>query len=242
MNGMSDRKQAVLARWSLSVILVAAQTLSTANAEASVRVVGIKSAVEAADSSLAALGGQVSAQKAAEADLRQLGEPIHRAKVAAVDIVQECRRNAGLYEGGEIDFIGTDIIPFTAQTSEGFGPTEYLPPRRKYLNMHLNQLNQVIELLDEDISSLSMPDQETKDKVASQLDAMTGLMGDVKRYARQLKTMCKQSSLNNRQIINSATGLHEAISDIDKARKQVYEAIKHDPDTDSQKTATPPAS
>ena len=74
---------------------------------------------------------QLSGQQQAEQLLKQMSEPVHRTKQAASDLVRECKRDAGYFEGGEIDFVGGDIIPILPSTAEGMGPNTYLPPRTK---------------------------------------------------------------------------------------------------------------
>jgi hypothetical protein len=167
--------------------------------------------------------------KDSENQLKLMGESIHRVKTAAVDLVRECSRENEVM-GGEIDFVGTDVIPILPDTAEGFGGAQYLPPRPKYINLHMSQLAMLLPILQDDVMGLKAPDVDEKEKTQGYVDEMKSLIGDVQKQYQRLQTLTSTPPYDAQSIIGAARDLHGTVSNIDKLRKDVYKSFKHDPD------------
>jgi hypothetical protein len=171
----------------------------------------------------------VSPVKQAENQLKIMGEAIHRAKSAAADLVRECSRENTMMAGGEIDFIGTDVIPILPDTAEGLGGSSYFPPRKQYLDLHMGQLLSLMPILQQDIQATKSPDPAQAQQTAADQDAMTGFYSDAMVHINTLKTLTATQPYDATSIINEAQAVHKDVSEIDKLRKKVYTAIKRDP-------------
>jgi hypothetical protein len=183
----------------------------------------------------------VSPVKAAEQKLKEMGESIHRTKSAAVDLVRECTRENTMMAGGEIDFIGTDVIPILPDTSEGLGGPQFFPPRRQYIDLHMGQLSLLLPILQQDIASMKSPDPAQAGQTAAYGSQMTQYLNDAMTHFQTLKTLASASTYDSASIVNEATALHKDVAEIDKVRKKVYGEIKHDPNDKALDAGAAPA-
>ncbi len=193
---------------------------------------------KAADKHLLAMSAPLSPIRSAEVQLKRMGEGIHRVKTAACDLTRECSQQDEMM-GGEIDFIGTDVIPIMPATAEGFGPPQYLPPRKKYVDLHMTQLTQLIPILQDDINSITLADADEKAKAAPSLTNIGSLMKDINVHVANLKSLTVAPPYDNAGIVNEATAVHQDVSQIDKLRKEIYSMVKKDPDKGAGTTAAP---
>lgn len=158
-----------------------------------------------------------------EQQLRRMGEAIKRIKRAAMDLIGECTQPMQMM--GEIDIIGTDVIPIMPMTAEGFGG-QYLPPRPKYVRLHMGQFEDLEPILRDEIKNLSVPPEE-KEFAAPLLASMNELMEDIKIHYDRLEASTKGTEYDQLLITNEARALHKAAGDIDKLRKKLlHEDIK----------------
>ena len=160
-----------------------------------------------------------------ETTLKQMGESIHRLKRAATDLYAECRQQVEM--AGEIDFIGGEVIPIMPVTAEGFGPEQYLPPRKKYIDLHMSQLSQLIPILNDEINSLVIPD-ENKNDSQSFADSMQNCLKIVKDNFASLQGLTVQPPYSNADIAGLANNIHDQVSKIDNDRKKIYHLVRGD--------------
>lgn len=182
--------------------------------------------------------------KQAENQLREMGESIHRLKSAATDLVRECNRENTMMAGGEIDFIGTDVIPILPDTAEGLGGPVYMPPRKKYIDLHMAQLAQLLPILQQEIQSTASPDPAQASQTTQSIAEMNNVYADAMLHFNNLKGSTVIQPYDATAITTEATALHKDIAEIDKMRKSVYTAIKRDPNDkaiDSAATGSSPA-
>jgi hypothetical protein len=164
-----------------------------------------------------------------ERQLRDLSEAVHHAKRGAVGLVIECQRENDVM-GGEIDFIGTDIIPIIPATAEGFGGMAYLPPRYKYLALHMNQLGSVLPLLQSEIDTLQAPDQDQADVLKGPKAEMQNLYADIQKHFTALGPLTTTQPFDTNSIVSEATAIGKDLDAIEKLKKDVYKSYRHDPD------------
>lgn len=175
---------------------------------------------------------------AAELQIKTFGEPIHRAKLAAVDLVRECTREDEMISG-EIDFIGTDIIPILPSTAEGMGGPVMLPPRKKYIDMHMAQLAAILPVLQDDINTIKAPDSDTQTATQPMIDQLKSLMQEnVLPHYQVLQTLTKNPPYDQNSIVNEAKAIHATIEAMDKLRKQIYDSYRSDPDKGNGPTSS----
>lgn len=173
-----------------------------------------------------------------ERQLRDLSEAIHHGRSATAALVNECQR-VNEVMGGEIDFVGTDIIPILPSTAEGFGGAQYLPPRPKYVTMHMTQLGAALPLVQDEIGSLKAPDADAKAATLPYWDEMQSLWADVQKHYTALGPLTTTQPFDTNSIVSEATALNKDLEQIDKLRKDIYKAYKKDPDKGNGAATTP---
>lgn len=158
-----------------------------------------------------------------ERQLRMMGEAIKRVRRAAGDLASECTQPVEMM--GEIDIIGTDVIPIMPATAEGFG-NQYIPPRPKYVNLHMSQLSSLIPILEDDMQTLNIPDPE-KDYAAPLLADAKNYLGDVKKHFETLQTLTKPGTdYDASAIVSECRGIHASTGQIDGDRKKLLHEDK----------------
>lgn len=155
--------------------------------------------------------------KSAEQQLRRMGEPIKRLKRASYDLIGECTQPVEMM--GEIDIIGTDVIPIMPQTAEGFG-NEFIAPRPKYVNLHMQQLGALVPILQGDIESLAIPSEE-KDYATPLLSDLGNYMQDIRQHYKNLQALTAGTDYNQVQIVNEAKAVDDSLKSIDNSRKKL---------------------
>lgn len=167
---------------------------------------------------------QLSALKTEEQQLRRMGEAVKRTRKAAMDIINECTQPVEMM--GEIDIIGQDIIPIMPQTAEGFG-NQYVPPRPKYINLHMSHLSALVPILQDDIDQLIIPPDE-KAFAEQPLQDLKGNMSDLQRHLKKLQDLTNNTTdYDLPSLMSSTRGVESACRGIDSARKKLlHEDIK----------------
>ncbi len=155
--------------------------------------------------------------KTEEQQLRRMGEAVKRVSRAAMDLIGECTQPIEMM--GEIDIIGQDVIPIMPATAEGFG-TQYLPPRPKYIKLHVDQLASLIPILQDDLKTLVVPENE-KATAAQPLDDLQGNIGDLGGHLALLQKMVATEDFNQFNLTNEARGIIATSKAIEVARKKL---------------------
>lgn len=155
--------------------------------------------------------------KTEEQQLRRMSEALKRTKRAAGDLIMECTQPVEMI--GEIDIIGTDVIPIMPQTAEGFG-NQYVEPRPKYVNLHMQQLGQLIPILQDDINTLTIPDEE-KTYAMPLVKDLNSFMQDIGQHFKNLQALTIGTDYDQNQIVAECQSIDSAMKSIDKARKML---------------------
>lgn len=164
-----------------------------------------------------------------ERQLKDLSEAIHHARSATAALVGECQRENEVM-GGEIDFVGGDIIPIMPATAEGFGGPQYLPPRPKYVALHMLQLATALPLVQDEINGIKAPDGDETARTVPQNAEMQLIWADVQKQFAALGPLTSTQPFDTGSIINASTALNKDLEQIDKLRKDIYKSYKKDPD------------
>ena len=176
-----------------------------------------------AQSSAAAANPVKAAAINEERQLRMMGEAIKRLRRSASDLASECSQPLEMM--GEIDIIGTDVIPIMPATAEGFG-NQYIPPRPKYVNLHMGHLGDLIPILEDDLNTLTIPDAEKDAATPLLADALSSLADVKKRYATLQSLTVKGTDYDANAIVNECQAIHKATGQIDSDRKKLLHEDK----------------
>jgi hypothetical protein len=164
-----------------------------------------------------------------ERQLRDLSEAVHNARHATAMLVTECSRENDTVVNGEIDFVGTDIIPILPATASGYA-SSFLPPRAKYLKMHMDQLANAMPLLQEEISALKAPDADEQRLVAPFTVEMQKSYASAQQHFVALGPLTTTQPFDRDGIAREATAMNKDLEQIDKLKKDMYKSYKKDPD------------
>lgn len=161
---------------------------------------------------------ELAALKTEQTQLKQMGEAIRRTNRAALDVITECTQPIEMM--GEIDIIGQDIIPIMPATAEGFG-NHYMPPRPKYVNLHMAQLSSIVPILQDEIDKLVIPPAE-KDLAAQPLEDLKGCFSDLQMHLKKLQDATTNKTDYDVLVLTSAArGIDSCCKCIDGARKKL---------------------
>lgn len=161
---------------------------------------------------------ELAALKTEQTQLRQMGEAVKRTNRASLDIIGECTQPIEMM--GEIDIIGQDIIPIMPATAEGFG-NHYMPPRPKYINLHMAQLNSIVPILQDEIDKLVIPPAE-KAIAAQALEDLRGCMGDLQLHVKKLQdATVNKTDFDVLVLTSEARGIDSCCKCIEEARKKL---------------------
>ena len=160
---------------------------------------------------------QITGLKQEQIQLRRMGEAVKRTRRAGLDIIGECTQPIEMM--GEIDIIGQDVIPIMPATAEGFG-NSYMPPRPKYVNLHMSQLETLIPILQDDIDHVVIPDSE-KDFAVQPMQDLNGYMNDIKLHFQKLKSLTAADNYDQVLLTSEARGIDASCKAIDAARKKL---------------------
>lgn len=168
---------------------------------------------------------QLTAYQAAVQELRELGQVTHHIHQASNDLAAEASQPVEMM--GEIDVIGGQVIPIMPATAEGFGPTQYLPPRKKYLDLYMSHLSNLLPLLNEEINTLAVPDK-AKGAVSPMVAQMKTWAGDIQQSYTALQTSTAGPTYVNKDIRGQAMAITDSIKGIEKLRRDIYKEMKRD--------------
>ncbi len=160
----------------------------------------------------------INTLKTEQQQLRRMGEAVKRTKRAALDLIQECTQPVEMM--GEIDIIGQDVIPIMPATAEGFGGN-YAPPRPKYIDLHMSQLNAIVPILQDEVKTLSIPEEE-KEFAKQPLEDLNGNMGDMLLHLKKLQALTKSvEDWNVQEMLSESKGIISTVKELDSARKKL---------------------
>lgn len=165
----------------------------------------------------ATVAGTVANYKTEEQQLRRMAEAIKRVRRTGLDIIGECTQPLEMI--GEIDIIGQDIIPIMPATAEGFGQ-QYIPPRPKYVKLHVDQLAALLPILKDEIDTLVIPEEE-KQTAAKPIADMRGNLDDLGLQLATAQKMVAAEDYNQFNLTNVGRGIDSACKNIEIARKQL---------------------
>lgn len=155
--------------------------------------------------------------------LKRMGEATHRLKKAANDLIVECVQP---YEfAGEIEFIGSDVIPILPNTTEGYN-VQYMPPRAKYVNLAMQSLDSLIPILQDDISTLNMPISANTDDRTLVGNMNNGLTNIQEHYSNLEKIVKEAPPYKQELMVKEAKAIIELDKEIDELRKKLYHQLK----------------
>ncbi|HEY9786556.1 MAG TPA: hypothetical protein V6D17_14200 [Candidatus Obscuribacterales bacterium] len=157
------------------------------------------------------------------AGLRDLGVTCHHLEDALKGMLYEVQRQ-DMVVVAEPDVIGPMVIPALPDPS-GMMSMGYLPPRPKYVNFFLLQIDNLIPMLQSELTALSKPDI-TSPEMASLFNDLTEEARTLAANRQALEAVARAPQLKNMEIGLKATVLYEQVGKINKLRKRLFHLVK----------------
>jgi len=157
------------------------------------------------------------------ANLKEIGMAIQEVQEAASDLYDEVSRR-------EVTLTSTpNVVGFTVMNMpSGFTQGAYLPPRKKWVDAHMQDMIKIVKLMKEECDDVldgrapiivPAPQQE---QVKAMFSQWVGLVNDTFNKVSDLETTTKQPMLNNASIANAALAIHKDMKNLEALRKKVY--------------------
>lgn len=181
-----------------------------------------------ADAGSAAASSALTLYQTSIQELRELGQVIHHVHQASNDLASEVSQPFDMM--GEIDVIGGQVIPIMPATAEGFGATQYVPPRKKYLDLYMSHLGNLLPLLNDEINSLVVP-AGAQQTISPMVAKMKTWSGDVQQNYAALQPMVAGPNYVNKDIRTQANAITDTMKAIEKLRRDIYKEMKRDEKT-----------
>lgn len=212
----------------LTVAVIGSCLLNTAQADAGQPCRASSPKTRLADAGAAANNPQLTPYQTAIQELRELGQVIHHIHQSSNDLASEVSQPFDMM--GEIDIIGGQVIPIMPATAEGFGPTQYLPPRKKYLDLYMSHLGNLLPLLNDEINTLVVP-ADAQQTISPMVAKMKSWAGDIQQNYAALQPMVAGPKFINNEIRTRADAITDTTKALEKMRRDIYKEMKRDEKT-----------
>jgi hypothetical protein len=157
-------------------------------------------------------------------EIKEMGVAMRQISHAATELYGEMTRQ-DMVSLGSPDVIGTMVIPAIPVGPIGLGP--YLEPRKKWVDLCMTHLSQMMPMLQEEIADINPAlHAETKDDADPVLAEVNTLMTQVQASYGKLQTLTQAAKYDNVAIANECVTLTEAMKKLEKLRKQLWKAVK----------------
>ncbi len=165
--------------------------------------------------------------------LRDLGDSLKKLEHAATETIHEVNRYAPSPVNSD-DILNAAVMdPFWAQP---FDPTltaslrkgAQLPPRKKWLDFDVSQVEGVVGILQHEVSSLCPPvalSNTARDSFKVELSMMSEANGKIQSDNDQLKTLAKGPTYDSDKIGKTAHDMRIAARTIEECRKRAVKAL-----------------
>lgn len=156
-------------------------------------------------------------------NLKEIGMSIQEVMEASTDLYDEVSRR-------EVTLTSTpNVVGFTVMSMpSGFTQGAYLPPRKKWVDAHMQDMSKVVKLMKEECDDVlagkaplvvPAPEQE---QVKAMFAQWVSYVNDTFNKVSDLEKVTNQPMLNNAAIANAALAIHKDMKNLEVLRKKVY--------------------
>ncbi|HZT34929.1 MAG TPA: hypothetical protein VFA15_03345, partial [Nitrososphaera sp.] len=159
-----------------------------------------------------------------ETGLKGLDKTLHHLKRGAYDVFTEVFRQDYAVVG-QPDVIGPIVIPAMPSPSGILPVGGYLPPRKKWLDYFMSEINSLQTMCQADVSGLVLPD-DASDTAKSELQSIKSSVSLLPKDVQDLAALTQGPKYDNNAIGRQAQLLQDHVSEMQKSVKKLYEACK----------------
>lgn len=165
--------------------------------------------------------------------LRDLGDSLRKLEHAATETIKECNRHAPAPVNMQ-DIVNEQVMnpfmydPFDPALEASLRKGPLLPPRKKWLDIDVSQVAQVVGILQHEVSALSPPvalSNTAKDSFKVEVGLMTEANNKIQTSNDQLKQLAQGPSYDNDKIGKTAHDIRTAAKTIEECRKRAAKAL-----------------
>src|SRR5262249_7254527 len=121
----------------------------------------------------------------------------------------------------EPDMIGSSMVISTPTYPSS---TDYLPPRKKWVDHWMRELDDLYPMVQEEISGVIFP-PEDQEKVAPLMKSMQGFLDDSERHFNNLKSLTDGEPYDRDRITSETKAIEDDLTQLEKERKKLREVV-----------------
>ena len=159
-----------------------------------------------------------------EVGLKELLESVKAIRRVSMDIIGEVERH-DLVVVGEPDVIGPIVMPAIPNPTGTMQMGDALEPRKKWLNIYMSQLDQLVTFLRQEVKAVVIP-PDKQSEVNNYWTEIRRLTVDLNQHYKYLKLITVGPDYDNLSIGHEALGIYDDTSKFDKPLKEVYKIIR----------------
>lgn len=165
--------------------------------------------------------------------LRDLGDSLRKLEHAATETIKECNRHAPAPVNMQ-DIVTEQVLnpfmsdPFNPALNASLRTGPLLPPRKKWLDIDVSQVRQVVGILQHEVSALSPPialSNTAKDSFKVEVGLMTEANNKIQASSDQLKLLAQGPNYDNDKIGKTAHDIRTSAKTIEECRKRAAKAL-----------------
>lgn len=157
--------------------------------------------------------------------LHDVGTTVHHLQEMLKGLLFEAQRQ-DMVVVAEPNVIGPMIIPAIPNPS-GMMSIGYLPPRKKWVDYFMSQIEEIIPMLDHEINSLPRPDQSDTDLLQAYTEMFDAARGFNPPWA-ELETATKGPDYKNKDISMAGSDLWFQIEKFKKLKDKLFKMVKEE--------------
>ncbi|HEY9868095.1 MAG TPA: hypothetical protein V6D08_02715, partial [Candidatus Obscuribacterales bacterium] len=169
-------------------------------------------------------GGVRGAVLLTEDGLIKIGEAAEDLRKSCLLVISEVTRKDTVTVKPPNVLPNSVVIPAVPDPSGTIqmGPLE---PRKKYLDRFVSDVAYNVELLQNSVDALIIPDNKV-DSVARPWGNLRGAMQDVQKHFAQLKSLTEGPKYDNEKIARQALAIYDSMSTVKKLRNEVLRIVR----------------
>jgi hypothetical protein len=157
--------------------------------------------------------------------LHDVGTTVHHLQEMLKGLLFEAQRQ-DMVVVAEPNVIGPMVIPAIPNPS-GMMSIGYLPPRKKWIDYFMSQIEEIIPMLDHEINSLPRPDQNDTALLQAYTEMFDAARGFNPPWA-ELETATKGPEYKNKDISFAGSDLWFQIEKFKKLKDKLFKMVKEE--------------
>ncbi len=145
--------------------------------------------------------------------LKAIGDTSNHIRRTALDIIGEVERQ-DLVVVSEPDMFGPIVVPAIPMPDGIMAMGDFLPPRKKWLDIFISQLDQLLPVLHDEANTAATDSKEWND--------LKKLVDDALHDLQVLKEVAGADKPDRLAVGKQALGIYDDMAKIDKERKEIF--------------------